>query len=348
MKPAITIGDVARHARVSVGTVSNVLNGRSSVKEERRARVLRAIQELGYSGSLLAKGMRAQRYPAVGLCVPHTSFSGFSSLVNALEAKASHANYEVFQVVSHNEPERELARIQRLVAYKISGMIILPSQAPSAVLNHLAAADLPTVLVRRAVADDRRFDQVTMDNRAAMYTVVKRLIELGHRRILFFCQFAPLLITEQRIEALDRLVAETAGEMSYRAMECGPNQQAFRERLSGELSSSQPPSVVVVANGMIAGWAIKAFRALSLNCPQDLSLFALDEPDWAELVTPQLSSVRQPTHEMTQSAWDLLRARMQGEGGPPQHIVWDGHITFRESVARPARRKLATVPLRRV
>jgi LacI family transcriptional regulator len=105
--------------------------------------------------------------------------------------------------------------------------------------------------------------------------------------------------------------------------------------------------VVVVANGMIARWAILALRAMSLNCPQDLSLFALDEPEWAELVTPRLSSVRQPTHEMTQSAWDLLRARMQGESGPPRLVVWNGHISFRESVGRPARRRPVPVRLRR-
>lgn len=329
----VKIGDVARHAKVSVGTVSNVLNDRSSVKPERRERVLNAIKELGYSGSLLAKGMRAQRYPAVGLCVPDATFSGFSSLLNALEEKASSANYEVMQVLSHGAPEREFARIQRLVGFKVSGIIMVPSPDPREVLDFLSAANVPTVLVRRAVEEDPRFDQVSMDNRAAMDKVCRELFALGHRRFLFVCQYAHLMITKHRIEALERLVAETNGQMSYHAMECGLTETDFDARLSAELNGREPPTVMLVANNLVAAWAFQAFHKLGIRCPEQLSLFCLNEPEWAEVVTPRLSSVRQPTQELTQSAWDLLRMRMEGSTQPRQHTLCDGELIFRESVA---------------
>jgi LacI family transcriptional regulator len=339
----VKIGDVARHAKVSVGTVSNVLNDRSTVKAERRERVLNAIKELGFSESLLAKGMRAQRYPVVGLCVPDATFSGFASLLNALEEKASLANYEVIQVSSHGEPEREFTRIRRLVAFKVSGLILVPSPEPGGVLDFLSAANVPTVLVRRAVEDEPRFDQVSMDNRAMMNKVCRELFAIGHRRFLFVCQYAHLKITHHRIDVLNRMVAETGRQMSYQAMECGPTQADFLARVSTELNGKEPPTVVLVANGLVASWTIQAFHALGLRCPEQVSLVCLDEPEWAEVVTPRLASVRQPTHEMTQSAWDLLRMRMDGGMQPRQHTLCDGALIFRESVAPP---KSAATPAR--
>lgn len=329
----VKIGDVAKHAKVSVGTVSNVLNERSSVKPERRERVLSAIKELGYSGSLLAKGMRLQRYPAVGLCVPDATFSGFSSLLNALEEKASSANYEVMQVLSHGAPEREFARVQRLVGFKVSGIIMVPSPDPREVLDFLSATNVPTVLVRRTVEQDPRFDQVSMDNRASMDRVCRELFALGHRRFLFVCQYAHLMITKHRIEALDRLVVETDRQVSYQAIECGLTEAEFVARLSAELSGREPPTVMLVANNHVAAWSFQAFHKLGVRCPEQVSLFCLNEPEWAEVVTPRLSSVRQPTQEITQSAWDLLRMRMDGSTQPQQHTLCEGELIFRESVA---------------
>src|SRR6185503_2112025 len=77
----VTVADVARRAGVSVGTVSNVLNGRESVSESRKMEVLSAIRDLGFTQNLLAKGMRLQRSNVVGLCMPYSSYSNFSALV---------------------------------------------------------------------------------------------------------------------------------------------------------------------------------------------------------------------------------------------------------------------------
>src|SRR5690606_36233285 len=91
-KPA-TINDVAQLAGVSVGTVSNVLNNRSTVSASRRERVLRAIEQLGFSGSMLARGMRAQSNSLVGLCVPHTGFANLAALADTLDERSVSANY---------------------------------------------------------------------------------------------------------------------------------------------------------------------------------------------------------------------------------------------------------------
>src|SRR5690554_4701981 len=89
-----TISDVARLARVSVGTVSNVISGRSTVTNERRRRVTAAMEELGYEVSMLARAMRRQRSSLIGLCVPNTAFASLSALADTLEERAVADGFE--------------------------------------------------------------------------------------------------------------------------------------------------------------------------------------------------------------------------------------------------------------
>src|SRR5262245_57520009 len=100
------IQDVAKSAKVSVGTVSHYLNGRF-VSKERSRRIKKAIEDLGFTGNLLAKAMRTQRSSVVGLCVPFTTFSNYAALIDALEQRASDASYDVMQVVSRQDPQKE-------------------------------------------------------------------------------------------------------------------------------------------------------------------------------------------------------------------------------------------------
>ena len=172
----VTVADVARRAGVSVGTVSNVLNGRASVSETRRTEVLSAIRDLGFTQNLLAKGMRLQRSNVVGLCMPYSGYSNFSALVDEIEQCLSDSNYQMMQVLSRQDPDKEFSRVERLVAYKIGGLMLVPSLKPKAILDFLHQRGVPTVLVNRTVVEDRRFDQVAVDHRTVMFRLTGELI----------------------------------------------------------------------------------------------------------------------------------------------------------------------------
>jgi LacI family transcriptional regulator len=105
-----TIVDVARRAKVSVGTVSHVLNGKVPVSDQRRSRVQKAIEHLGYSQNPLAAGLGGRRPPIVGLCVPHTSVAYFAALVDAFEKVAADRGFKIIQVMTQLEPDHEFER----------------------------------------------------------------------------------------------------------------------------------------------------------------------------------------------------------------------------------------------
>lgn len=330
----VTITSVASRAGVSIGTVSNVLNGRTPVSPKRKALVLAAIRELGFSCSLLAKSMRLQRSSVVGLCMPFATFANFSALVDSLEERASDADHELMQVLSRQDPVKEFARIQRLVAHKVGGILLVPSLKPRAILDFLHANGMPTVIINRPIVQEFRFDQVSMDHGSTMFHVANRLMERGHRSIILAVQFPSLSVTRQRIASLRRAATRAAQSTTTDIFVCGDDSATFVSRLGDEISRAPKPVALIASNSTMASRIIGALQKLGARYPGDVSLLTLDEPEWAEIVNPALSSVRQPTSHISQIAWDLLAARMNGSRRPPRRIALDAEIVLRDSVSQ--------------
>jgi LacI family transcriptional regulator len=329
---------VARRADVSVGTVSNVLNGTSRVSDERRKRVLQAVEALGYSQNLLAQGLRKRRSTMVGLCVPHTSVAYFSALVNAFEELASARGYELMQVLSHRDPKQELKRVDALLRYKIGGLILVPTINPAQTLKLVQRSGTPLVVVDRATTG-QRLDQVTFDNRGAMFDAARQLIALGHRRILFLMRERELIVVRQRIAGLQAAAKESPEKVHVEIQQCEYDSVAITARLRKEFAGPHPPTAIIASNSAHASWCLRAFRALKINYPREVSLLCFDEPDWADIVTPALSVVRQPTEAIARKAWEFLIRRMTDEAKNVQREELRAEVIFRESVepVRPLR-----------
>lgn len=327
-----TVTDVAERAGVSIGTVSNVLTGVVSVKPATRDRVEKAIRDLDYRQNMLAQGLRAKRSPIVGVCVPHTSISYFSGLANAFEEVASENDIQIMQVLSRQDPDKEYRRVKSLLSYRVGGLIIVPSATPDRVFDLIGKSAVPTVVVDRATEDDFPFDRVTFDNRAAMTRIGEGLVQRGHRDILFFVHQRRLNVTQQRMAALDEVARNSPHPVTINTLECG-DQSTFTAQLSAELRRKPKPTVLIVSNSRIAAWAFRAFRALQMRCPEDISLVAYDEPEWADIVTPPLSVVRQPTHDMALMAWRFLLNRISGIVSDRQEVRLEAEVIFRNSVA---------------
>jgi LacI family transcriptional regulator len=186
--------DVARQAGVSVGTVSHVLNRPDLVGDVRRAKVMEAVEALGYVPNRLAQGLRQGRSRLVAMCLPHMASAYFAALADAFEAIASRAGFEVMQVLSHQTPEREARRLAAVLPHRLAGLVIVPSATPEASFDLIAAAGVPAVVLDRP-SPDPRFDYVTLDNQAAMQEAAEVLIKLGHRHILFLVSQTALITT---------------------------------------------------------------------------------------------------------------------------------------------------------
>ena len=331
-KPTIT--DVARLADVSVGTVSHVLNGTIKVSAALRERVERAMAMLGYEQNMLAHAQRRQLAPVVGLSAPHVASAYLAALIDSFEDIAALRGYQMMQVLTRREPPIEMRRVRELLRHRIAGLLMVPTLDPRKTLDLVHASGTPAVLVDRP-CEDERFDEVTFDNRAVMGDAVGRLIRLGHRHILFVVESQVLSISRHRIDAL----RDRAGATATTVMEVGDGGEDYARRLAGVLQGRAAPTAVIVSNSVIAARTLHVLRDLGDCYPERISLLAFEEPDWADLVSPGLSVIRQPVREIVRVAWGLLLRRMAGDTGPVQHLQLKAEIVLRDSVRKAPRRR---------
>lgn len=334
-----TILDVARRASVSLGTVSNVLNNRNNVSDARRTRVLKAMSSLGYLPNTMAQSLRRQSSRIVGLCVPHTSSAYFSALIDASEEVAAKLGYEVMQVLSRQDPALELRRVRALLSHRVAGLIILPSVDPRETYDLLAASGVPAVVVDRA-SNDRRFDYVTIDDRKAMQAATRHLIDLGHKRLLYIVRYPKLVTTRQRIAGYRQAALDMQSGISAEVLERGEDRPAFARKLAGIMVAKTAPTAIVASNSAVALWLMKTLKDLRISCPQDVSVLVFDEPEWGEIMSPPLATVRHPTRAIARMAWELLVRRMEEQGGPAQRVTLEAELVPGESVAPPGVPKL--------
>ena len=328
-----TILDVARRAGVSLGTVSNVVNERGNVSAARAARVQAAIAALRYVPNGVAQSLRRQRSRVVGLCAPLTSSAYFAALLDAFEDLAAAQGYEMMQVLSRQEPALELRRISALIARKVDGLILIPSHDPSAAFELLANAAVPTVVVDRA-HDDRRFDYVTIDDRAAMAAATTALLARGHRRLLYVLRYPGLVTTQQRIRSFRATAAAVKGAVAEVCVR-EPGDEAFARQIAAILRRGDAPTGIVASNSDITLALLRVFKGLGVAYPRDVSLVAFDAPPWAEVLTPPLAVVAPPVGEIARRTWELLRARMEGEGGRRRRIALEAELIERASLGPP-------------
>jgi LacI family transcriptional regulator len=323
--------DVARQAGVSVGTVSHVLNRPDLVGDVRRAKVMEAVEALGYVPNRLAQGLRQGRSRLVAMCLPHMASAYFAALADAFEAIASRAGFEVMQVLSHQIPEREARRLAAVLPHRLAGLVIVPSATPEASFDLIAAAGVPAVVLDRP-SPDPRFDYVTLDNQAAMQEAAEVLIKLGHRHILFLVSQTALITTRDRIAALRQAVRRVA---KASVMVQGSDEAEFVARLAAGLGAPEAPTAIIASNTVIALWMMRAITKLGLAWPRDISLLAFEAPDWAEILQPPLAAIEHPTQRMAELAWDLLLSRMAVPGREGSRAQLRPALHLRGSVGPP-------------
>jgi LacI family transcriptional regulator len=333
-RPKPRISDVARRAKVSVGTVSHVLTGSAKVSAARRARVERAIEEMGYVPNFHAQGLRSSLTRIVGICFPHSSTAYLNELSETLEEIASRDGYGVMHVFSRHDPATELDRVKELIRYRVDGLVLIPSATPGKALDFAHRKGVPLVVIDRPT-QDARFDHVTLDNRKTMREVAQHLVDLGHRRLLLICRSRSRLVTQHRIRGLDAVKRASHGKVDVQVIEFQNDERFLFDELARVLRDRSAPTAIVVSNSHQAALLLGFLRDLDIRCPDDVSVVSFDDSEWSRLVTPRLSVVRQPAMAMATAAWDLLMQRVNGIDGPSQTVALEAAIDLRESVAPP-------------
>lgn len=313
-----TIVDVARAAGVSVGSASNVLNNTRFVSEGIREKVLKTAEDLQYLANPLAQTLRSRRSGVICFCTTTVTTVYLRSLADALDAIATANGFELVQVTTHANPDRELQRIRSQIGRQVDGLLLLPSLEPQRTLDVIASTGTPCVVLDRWVDDDR-FSCVAFDNRTTMREMVRAILSLGHKRILFIAQNLSVITTRHRIEGLRaEIEAASLSQDDCLIIQQDEGPQAFGQRLAAIFARPSPPTAVITGNSKVAIATIRELQAMNMRWPEDVSLASFDDPEWARLISGQLSTVKSPIRTMVAEAWELLAAQMRDPETPRQ------------------------------
>jgi LacI family transcriptional regulator len=337
MADSASVIDVARHAGVSIGTVSNVLNRPDRVAPATRARVLQAIDELGYVRNEAARQLRAGRSHTIGLIVLDVGNPFFTDMAAGVEQAAAEADLSVVLCNSGADASREDHYLSLLQEQRSYGILITPQAKKNGRIAQIRQHGTPVVFVDWQ--SSRRQCSVSVNDLVGGELAVSHLLALGHRRISFV---GGPLTTRQVADRLTgaRAAARKAGleEQTISVIESpGPNFAAGRqagEQIT-EMSAGRRPTAVFCANDLIALGVLQEMTRRHLDVPGDMAIVGYDDIDFAAAAAVPLTSVAQPRAQLGRAAAELLIEEVEYQGSH-QHrqVIFDPNLVVRESTQR--------------
>src|SRR6266581_7570379 len=288
--PMPNIYDVAKRARVSVATVSAVLNDSAFVSAALTARVRSAVATLRYHPNLLARGLAKQRTQTLGMIVPDIANPFFPEVVRGAEDTAHAGGYTLLIASSDNDLRKEDVYLRLFLAKRVDGVILTkaPGRMPPELQRAFANAGVPVVLLARTVPGFVT-DAVEMDDKGAAYQGVTHLLRLGYRRVGFIGGLRGASTSRRRLDGYKaalrdwkiRLDPALVAEGDFR-VESGYQ--------GGLALLKARPDAVFIANYLMTVGFMEALRQYRMRCPDEVAVVTCDDYPWMDSFAPRLTT----------------------------------------------------------
>jgi LacI family transcriptional regulator len=330
-----TISDVARRANVTTATVSNVITQRVKVSAKTRARVLRAIEELGYRPNLVARGLAQGKTATLALVVPTISNPFFAEMVEEVERVADRHDYQLLLSMTHQSPEEGRRHLERMASRWADGFLVMGMAAD--ITDVLALRDGGKEVVLCVWNQDPRAQSlpiVDIDFRLAGELATRHLLECGHRRIATILEEP---VQRTRRQGFETALAEAglAAPEEYICQGDSSFESGYQAALA-LLALPQPPTAIFAGNDWMALGAIEAITNKGLSVPRELSVIGVDDISQAQHAHPPLTTISIPKIELARTATELLLRHIGGANVPeePTRILVSPRLIVRQSTAR--------------
>jgi LacI family transcriptional regulator len=337
------IYDVAKRARVSVATVSAVVNGSTYVSPPLQARVRSAIDQLGYRPNLLARSLARQKSHMIGMIVPDIANPFWPEVVRGVEDQAHRAGYTIFLSNSDDDADKEVLYLNLFLANRVDGILMTkaPGRNDPAILAQIRAAKIPVVLMAR---DGRAlsFDNVVLDDRDAAYEAVSHLLRIGHQKIAIINGSASVSTSQKRLAGYKQALKDAGRPVTPALIHHG-NFRVESGYRSGVDLLKQKPDAVFITNYLMAVGFMRALRQYQYRCPEDVAIVTCDDHPWLDSFTPRLTTVNFPKYELGRESCRVLVDRIAEPRRPLQSVELKSALTIRESCGNASRRSSAAI-----
>jgi LacI family transcriptional regulator len=313
---AASIYDVARESRVSVFTVSAVVNNKAHVGKKLRERVEVAIRKLNYRPNLLARSLAKQKTHTIGMIVPDIANPFFPMVVRGAEDAAQKRGYNLLLCNSDDTQVKEENALELLLSKRVDGILLtkaISDISPS--LNQMIQeVKIPIVLVMRT-APKLSKDAIITDDYQGAYEAVSHLARAGRKRIGLIG--GPLKVSngKARWQGFHDALKDNGLPYDPTLVIEGDYRTESGYR-AGNLLLSHRPDGVYVANYLMTVGFLKAAEEMGLRCPEDFGLVSFDDYPWLGIFTPKLTTVELPKYQLGFEAAELLLDRIAGSTAP--------------------------------
>ena len=331
---AVSVRDVAKHAGVSLGTVSNVLNTPEKVADKTVAKVQAAITKLGFVRNDAARQLRAGKSRTIGLMVLDVRNPFFTDVARGAEEAATDHNINVLLANSDETIDRENQLLSLFEEQRVLGLLVSPVTSDVEILKRAQERGTPIVLVDRQ-SKDKSFCSVSVDDVAGGAMAVQHLIDIGRKHIMF--AGGPLGIEQiaDRLKGAEKAVAKAKGVTLEKHLT--KNLTVLEGRVVGEEILKRPkskrPDAIFAANDLLAlGIMQSILVAPDVSIPNDIALVGYDDISYASTALISLTSIRQPSLLIGAQAVELLMMETEEPGSAKgRQVVFQPELVVRDS-----------------
>ncbi|MHB8278338.1 MAG: LacI family DNA-binding transcriptional regulator [Candidatus Humimicrobiaceae bacterium] len=326
------IKDVAKKAKVSVATVSHVINNSQYVSDKLKKKVLKAIENLDYQPNILAGSLRSKRTGTIGLIIPDSSNMLYASMGKRIEDILFSLNYNTIFCNTDYNTHKELAIINNMRSKNVDGVLIVPVDRNNININKFVQSRIPTIILDRKISGNELIT-ITVENEVGVYEATKYLLDLGHRNIGYIDRNTPHSHSIERLKGYknalenfglkvsDNLVAKSgfSFENGYFTM--------------GTLLKNNPElTALITFNYTAAIGATRAIADAKLKIPNDISVIGFDDVPLCQYSIPRLTSIHYPIEEIAEVATKTLLGLIKKNIYPSlKDIIIPTKLILRES-----------------
>ena len=302
----INIKHVAEKSGFSTATVSRVLRNYPGVREQTRKKVLEAVSELNYEVNAVARSLRQEKTYSIGIVVGNVLSQFYSVIAKSVEDTANKFGYNTILCNGDENPEKELNYLKVLKSNRVDGIILTPTGKNSEYINNLIRSGTKVVLLDRVI-EGVDCDAVLVDNANGAYKAVKYLIDQGYKRIGIINGYLDRTTGAERLKGYLQALAEADIPKDNSLIKIGDFKKESGKKLTKELLKQvNKPEAIFVTNIDMSMGALSAIKEMGISIPDEIGIICFDDSEWAPIITPPITVIRQPVYQLGSIASELL------------------------------------------
>lgn len=330
MNKKMSIREIAEICEVSTATISRVINQKGGYSKETADKIMDAIEKYGYTPNLIAKGLRTQKTPIIGVIVPDIVNPFYSKMILELQLELFRAGYLTMVCNVNESAELEKQQVQALLAQKISGLFLISGRT-----RKIRLKELPVIYIDRVPSEEEkeRYIVIESDNKSGGYMATKELISQGCKRIAFMTDKIGESTKTKRYEGYCKAILEAglfldpSMTMRVDTVTISEGQRVVKKAMEEGVRFD---GIVCATDDMAIG-AIQGIKERGLRVPEDIKITGFDDIELTSLVSPSVTTIHQYNDKMAYYAAENMIKLLNGEEVEKKHILIPVDMIVRES-----------------